>query len=79
MQDNRSEGFWSDTYRGHNIAILNHGGRWLVYLDHVLQHRMLFETAEAAVCWLQRKVDRPPNSLARALRACQAVTGTSGR
>ena len=53
------ESFWSDTYRGRNIAILNHGGRWLVYLDHVLQHRMLFETAEAAVNWLQRKVDRP--------------------
>ena len=53
------EGFWSDTYRGHSIAILNHGGRWLVYLDHVLQHRMLFDTAEAAVNWLQRKVDRP--------------------
>jgi hypothetical protein len=53
------ESFWSDTYRGRNIAVLNHGGRWLVYLDHVLQHRMLFETAEAAVNWLQRKVDRP--------------------
>ena len=53
------EGFWSDTYRGHNIAILNHGGRWLVYLDHVLQQRVLFETAEAAVSWLQHKVDRP--------------------
>ncbi len=53
------EDFWSDTYHGHTIAILNHGGRWLVYLDHVLQPRMLFETAEAAVNWLQRKVDRP--------------------
>ena len=54
-----AEGFWSDTYRGHAIAILNHGGRWLVYLDHVLQSRMHFDTAEAAVSWLQRKVDRP--------------------
>ena len=53
------EDFWSDTYHGHNIAILNHGGRWLVYLDHVLQLRMQFDTAEAAVSWLQRKVDRP--------------------
>jgi hypothetical protein len=53
------EGFWSDTYHGHKIAILNHGGHWLVYLDHVLQQRMLFATAEAAVRWLQRKVDRP--------------------
>ena len=54
-----AEGFWSDTYRGHAIAILNHGGRWLVYLDHVLQQRMQFATPEAAVNWLQRKVDRP--------------------
>ena len=58
MQDYRPEGFWSDTYHGHNIAILNHGGRWLVYLDHVLQNRMLFESAEAAESWLQHKVDR---------------------
>ena len=54
-----AERFWSDTYRGHAIAILNHGGRWLVYLDHVLQLRMQFDTAESAVSWLQRKVDRP--------------------
>jgi hypothetical protein len=60
MQTTRQvEGFWSDTYRGHTIAILNHGGRWLVYLDHVLQQRLLFETAEAAVSWLHSKVDRP--------------------
>jgi len=54
-----AESFWSDTYRGRPIAILNHCGRWLVYLDHVLQPRMQFESAEAAVSWLQRKVDRP--------------------
>jgi len=55
----QAEGFWSDTYRGRVIAIMNHCGRWLVYLDHVLQPRMQFETPEAAVNWLQRKVDRP--------------------
>ncbi len=55
----RTEGFWSDTYHGHAIAILNHSGRWLVYLDHVLQQRVQFATAEAAVTWLQNKVDRP--------------------
>ena len=38
-----AEGFWSDTYRGRAIAILNHCGRWLVYLDHVLQPRMQFD------------------------------------
>jgi hypothetical protein len=59
LASTQAEDFWSDTYRGRRIAILNHGGRWLVYLDHVLQHRMLFDTAEAAVNWLQRKVDRP--------------------
>jgi hypothetical protein len=52
--------FWSDTYHGRIIAILNHGGRWLVYLDHILQQRMQFDTAQAAVAWLQHKVDRPP-------------------
>jgi hypothetical protein len=56
---NQAEDFWSDTYRGRAIATLNHGGRWLVYLDHVLQPRMVFATAEAAVAWLQRKIDRP--------------------
>jgi hypothetical protein len=55
----QSADFWSDTYHGHTISVLNHGGRWLVYLDHVLQHRVLFDTAEAAVNWLQRKIDRP--------------------
>jgi hypothetical protein len=55
----QAESFWADTYRGRTIAILNHGGGWLVYLDHVLQPRMMFATAEAAVAWLRRKVDRP--------------------
>jgi hypothetical protein len=49
--------FWSDTYRGHSIATLNHGRGWLVYLDHVLQHNKLFVTAEAAASWLRKQVD----------------------
>ena len=53
---NRPE-FWSDSYHGHTIATLNHGSGWLVYLDHVLQHNMLFVTAEAAVTWLRQRVD----------------------
>jgi hypothetical protein len=56
---NQAEGFWSDTYHGHPIAIFNHSGRWLVYLDHVLQQRVQFATREAAVAWLQHKVDHP--------------------
>ena len=53
-----AENFWSGTYRGHTIAILNHRGRWLVYLDHAMQHNMLFDTADAAVAWLQHRIDR---------------------
>ena len=54
---NRTDEFWSDSYRGRTIATLNHGSGWLVYVDHVLQHNMLFVTAEAAVAWLRRQVD----------------------
>jgi hypothetical protein len=54
---NQADGFWSDSYRGHVIATLNHGSGWLVYLDHVLQHNKLFVTAEAATSWLRQRVD----------------------
>jgi hypothetical protein len=54
----QTEDFWSDNYRGHSIATLNHGRGWLVYLDHVLQHNKLFASAEAAVAWLRGQVDR---------------------
>jgi len=56
------EDFWSDIYRGRNIAILNRGGSWLVYLDHVMQHQLLFDTAESAVRWLRRQVDQNRSS-----------------
>lgn len=59
MQTLESTGYWSDTYRGHTIAVLNHHGGWLVYLDHVMQPRLLFATAEAAVAWLRRRIDQP--------------------
>jgi hypothetical protein len=49
--------FWSGSYRGHNIATLNRGSGWLVYLDHVLQHNKLFVTADAAVDWLRQQID----------------------
>jgi hypothetical protein len=54
------EEFWSGSYRGHSIAILNHGDRWLVYLDHILQNKMQFATADAALAWLLRRVDTLP-------------------
>lgn len=49
--------FISDTYRGHQIAVLNHGDGWLVYLDHILQNRLKFATSDAAIAWLRRKVE----------------------
>ncbi len=61
----RTDGFWSDSYRGHRIATLNHGSGWLVYLDHVLQHNKLFVTADAAATWLRDQVDRSAPRLAR--------------
>ena len=50
--------FWSDTYGGRSIAIFNREERWHVYIDHVLQHNMLFATAEDAVDWLTQRIDR---------------------
>jgi hypothetical protein len=49
--------FWSEEYGGRSIAIFNHHGQWLVYLDHVLQ-RAVFATPEDAVVWLTERVDR---------------------
>jgi hypothetical protein len=43
----REDEFISDVYRGRSIAIFNHHGRWLVYLDHVLQHNVVFATAQS--------------------------------
>lgn len=60
-----ADAFWSDSYHGHSIATLNHGKGWLVYVDHVLQHNMLFATAEAAAVWLREQVDRSRPRLAR--------------
>ena len=39
------------------MAVVNHGGNWLVYLDHVMQNRLQFATAEAAIGWLRRKIE----------------------
>jgi hypothetical protein len=54
-----TEEFWSNIYRGRTIAIYNYHGCWLTYLDHALQPRMIFASAEAAVAWLRRQVDAP--------------------
>jgi hypothetical protein len=49
---------WSDIYEGTPVAILNRYGRWHVYLDHVLQHNVVFATAENAVAWLTERIDQ---------------------
>ena len=50
--------FWSDVYRGRPIAIFHRHGRWLVYLDHVLQHNVVFATAAHAIAWLTERIDQ---------------------
>jgi hypothetical protein len=50
--------FWSDVYRGRTIAVLNHYGRLHVYLDHVLQHNVVFESGKEAVAWLIQRIDQ---------------------
>jgi len=49
--------FWSETYGGRSIALFNHHGRWLVYLDHVLQ-KSIFATSEDAIAWLTQRIDQ---------------------
>jgi hypothetical protein len=56
--ERETERFWSDTYCGRPIAILNRGSGWHIYLDHVLQHNIMFETAEKAIAWLEKRIDQ---------------------
>jgi hypothetical protein len=50
--------FWSDEYRGRPIAILNRHGRLHVYLDHVLQQDMVFDTGQNALAWLMQRIEQ---------------------
>lgn len=50
-------GFWSMSYRGHEIAVQHHTSGWLVYLNTVKQTGMRFGEARTAANWLRRKVD----------------------
>jgi hypothetical protein len=50
--------FWADTYGGRSIAIFNREERWHVYIDHALQHNVLFATADDAIAWLTQRIDR---------------------
>jgi hypothetical protein len=49
--------FLSAVYCGRQIAIFHHYGRWHVYLDHVLQHNVMFASSKHAMVWLIRRVD----------------------
>ena len=57
-QHSDDQEFVSTVYRGRTIATLNRFGRWHVYLDHVFQHKVVFETAEEALSWLMHRVDQ---------------------
>ena len=57
-QHANEEEFLSEVYCGRPIAIFNRYDRWYVYLDHVLQHHVMFATAEAAIAWLTDRVDQ---------------------
>jgi hypothetical protein len=50
--------FWSDQYRDRPIAILYRHGRLHVYLDHVMQHNLAFESGRDALAWLIRRIDQ---------------------
>jgi hypothetical protein len=58
LEQSSDDDFRSDVYQGRPIAILNRSGRWHVYLDHILQHNVVFATAEHAVTWLMARIDQ---------------------
>jgi hypothetical protein len=58
QQRSDDQEFVSTRYRGRTIATLNRFGRWHVYLDHILQHKVEFETADDALTWLMHRVDQ---------------------
>lgn len=50
--------FWSAEYGERPIAILFRHGRIHVYLDHVLQHNVVFESGADALAWLVQRIDQ---------------------
>ena len=58
LPDEEDPNFQSTTYLGRPIAILNRDGRWPVYLDHILQHNVVFATAENAIASLVERIDQ---------------------
>jgi hypothetical protein len=54
--------FRADIYRGRPIAIFKREEKWHVYLDHKLQHNVLFATSDHAIAWLTQRIDRDASS-----------------
>jgi hypothetical protein len=50
--------FWSEVYCGRPIAVLHRHGRLYVYLDHVLQEKLVFDDAQDALAWLVQRVEQ---------------------
>lgn len=63
--DSAGTDFWSDIYGGRPIAILNHYGHLHVYLDHILQHNVVFADRRDALAWLMERIDRATSAAAR--------------
>jgi hypothetical protein len=58
QQHSAGTDFWSDVYSGRSIAILNHYGRLHVYLDHILQHGVVFAERRDAIAWLMEQINQ---------------------
>ena len=70
--------FWSDVYCGRPIAVLNHYGRCYVYLDHILQHNVVFaDRADALACLIQPIDQGAPAQISCASRAIVRVAECS--
>jgi len=61
LLNTRAGDFRSGEYRGRQIALLRHHRIWRVYLDQKLLEPVVFETAEEATTWLQRKIENHVN------------------
>jgi hypothetical protein len=57
-QHSDEQDFVAENYHGRPIAALNRFGRWHVYLDHVLQHQVVFATADDGLAWLRHRIDQ---------------------
>ena len=48
--------FWSGVYHGRRIAVLQRRNGCHVYLDHLLQHNLVFATTAHARTWLIKRI-----------------------